>query len=463
MPQNNLRILYDNVVDSSTLTASSTTSGFPVTNLQKEQKGLVWRSTSTTATVTATWSNTQSISCVLLPFCNLTSSATIQVKLYTNAGDSIAVLDTGAVNAGAYTPTDLWGGLSNISSSVNAYNYGGGTYARSWFALTSAKKMEIIISDSTNPAGYLELSRVVCGAYWTPSVNADFGINIGYLDTSEQQRSESGNLITSNGTIHKTMDFNLSSIRETERNNMFSILRGNGLRKPIFVSIFPNETQSLNLLSYPEEFDNAYWVKSSSVISPDIIIAPDETLTADKWIEGTENNYHQMYAFTALTTGVQYTASVYAKAAERIEIIMGVGTTVLGAGQQSYGRFNLQTGVASTYTGSTGSPSAIMIPIGNGWYHCSMTYTSAVTAVGLGHQLDILNSSGNNLYTGNGTSGVYIWGAQLEKSSIATEYIPVSAKTKEQNYQIYGKLNSLNGISNQFYNRYSTSLTIEEI
>lgn len=250
MPQNNLRILYDNVVDSSTLSASSTTSGFPVTNLQKEQKGLVWRSTSTTATVTATWSNTQSVSCVLLPFCNLTSSATIQVKLYTNAGDSTAVLDTGAVNAGAYTPTDLWGGLSNISLSVNAYNYGGGTYARSWFALTSAKKMEIIISDSTNPAGYLEVSRAVCGDYWSPQINAEFGVSLGYLDTSEQKRSESGNLITSNGTIHKTMSFSLSSIVENDRNRFLSILRGNGLRKPVFVSMFPEDADIVKEQNY---------------------------------------------------------------------------------------------------------------------------------------------------------------------------------------------------------------------
>lgn len=250
MAQNNLRILYDNVIDSSTLAASSTTAGFPVTNLQKEQKGLVWRSTSTSATVTATWSTAQSLSCVLLPFCNLTSSATIRIKLYTLTTDTTPVLDTGAVNAGAYTPTDLWGGLSNISSSVNAYNYGGGTYARSWFAVTSARKMEVIIADSSNPAGYLELSRIVCGAYWSPQINADFGVTLGYLDTSEQQRSESGNLITSNGTIHKTMSFDLGSIVENDRNKMLSILRGNGLRKPMFVSIFPEDTDVVKEQNY---------------------------------------------------------------------------------------------------------------------------------------------------------------------------------------------------------------------
>lgn len=251
MAQNNIRILYDNVIDSATLTASTTTSGFPVTNLQKEQKGFVWRSTTTSATVTAVWTSTQTLSAVVLPFCNLTSSSTIRIKLYTNAADSIPVLDTGIIPSGAYTPTDLWGGWSNISTSgVNAYNYGGGTYARAWFTSTPCKKVEIILADSTNPAGYIELSRIVCGSYWSPSVDVEFGINLSYLDTSEQSRSESGNLITSNGTIHKTMDFNLGSIVETDRNKALSILRGNGLRKPLFISVFPEDSDTVKEQNY---------------------------------------------------------------------------------------------------------------------------------------------------------------------------------------------------------------------
>lgn len=239
MAQNNLRILYDNVIDSATLSASTTASGLAVTNLQKELKGLVWRSTTTTATITATWTNAQTLNCVILPFCNLSSTATIQVKVYTNAADATPVLTTTAASAAAYTPTDLWGGLANISTSVNAYSYGGGTYARSYFTATSGKKLEIIITDTSNPAGYIELSRIVTGSYWAPVYNTSFGVSVGYVDTSEQNRTESGNLITYNGTVHKTMGFDLSYLTEADRVRLISILRGNGLRKPIFVSVFP--------------------------------------------------------------------------------------------------------------------------------------------------------------------------------------------------------------------------------
>lgn len=241
MSVNNLRIIYDNVVDSATLTASTSASGLPVTNLQKEQKGYVWRSTATSATITATWTTSQALGGVALPFCNLSNTATIQIKVYTNAGDASPVLDTGVKSAAAYTPTDLWGGLSSIATGVNAYNYGGGTYARSWFAETTGKKLEIIISDTSNPSGYIELSRVVCGKYWAPEFNTSFGLSIGYVDTSEQIRTESGNLITSNGTVHKTMNFELAWLTDTDRARMLSILRGNGLRKPLFISLFPDD------------------------------------------------------------------------------------------------------------------------------------------------------------------------------------------------------------------------------
>lgn len=241
MAQNNLRIIYDNVIDSATLTASTSASGLPVTNLQKEQKGFVWRSTTTTATITATWTLTQTLSGVVLPFCNLTNAATLQIKIYTNTTDTTPVLDTGVVSAGAYTPTDLWGGLSNISTGVNAYSYGGGTYARDWFATTQGKKLEIIITDTTNSSGYIELSRIVCGNYWSPTFNTGYGVGVGYDDTSEISRTESGNLITANGTVHKTLTFDMSWLTETDRVKMLSILRGNGLRKPIFISIFPDD------------------------------------------------------------------------------------------------------------------------------------------------------------------------------------------------------------------------------
>jgi hypothetical protein len=246
--QNNLRIIYDNVADSAALTASSVASGLPVTNLQREQKGLVWRSTSTTATITATWSAAQTLQAVALPFCNLTPTATIRVQVYANIADTMPVRDTGPQPAGAYIPDDIWGG--NPSLSVNSYSFGGGTYARLWFGRSIGRRMEITISDPNNPAGYLEVNRLVCGNYWSPTYNTSFGLSIGYADSSTQTRTEAGNLLTTAGTLHRTLDFDLQWLTAKDKTQMLSILRGNGLRKPMFVSVFPQDVDKTKEQQY---------------------------------------------------------------------------------------------------------------------------------------------------------------------------------------------------------------------
>jgi hypothetical protein len=248
MAQNNLRIIYDNVADSATLTTSTAASGLPVTNLQREQKGLVWRSTGTTAIITATWSTPQTLRAVVLPFCNLTSAATIRVQAYTNTSDTTPVQDTGTKPAGAYTPGDIWGGAD--ASSVNSYSQGGGSYARCWFPQTIVRKLEITLADSTNPAGYLEAARLVCGNYWAPTYNTNFGLSIGYSDTSTQTRTEAGNLLTNAGTLHRTLDFELQWLTPADKTRMLSILRGNRLRKPMFVSVFPEDTDPIKEQEY---------------------------------------------------------------------------------------------------------------------------------------------------------------------------------------------------------------------
>ena len=79
-----IRILNNNAADRATLSASTTAGSLVVANLKTDYKSDVYRSTGTTATITATWTSNETIGVVVLPFCNLTATATIRVKLYTN-------------------------------------------------------------------------------------------------------------------------------------------------------------------------------------------------------------------------------------------------------------------------------------------------------------------------------------------------------------------------------------------
>lgn len=82
---NPLRIVYDNAIDRSTLSASSTAGSLASSNLLTDNKSEVWRSTGTTARLTATWSVAELIACVAMPYCNLSSTATMRVRLTSEA------------------------------------------------------------------------------------------------------------------------------------------------------------------------------------------------------------------------------------------------------------------------------------------------------------------------------------------------------------------------------------------
>jgi len=126
-----MRILYDNAADRATVTASTTAGTLVAANLKTDIKSSVWRSTAIPAAITLIWDDPEVCNAVVLPFCNLTSTATIRARGYTNASDPSPAIDTGALPACAYAPLGMWDwGIDALG--VNAYSYGGGTYALTW-------------------------------------------------------------------------------------------------------------------------------------------------------------------------------------------------------------------------------------------------------------------------------------------------------------------------------------------
>lgn len=89
----NLRIVSDNAIDrAATLTATSQAStSMSVGNLLIDRKSSVWRSVGTAANFRATWGSAETIGCVALPFCNLSPTATMRVRV-TNEAQATNVL-----------------------------------------------------------------------------------------------------------------------------------------------------------------------------------------------------------------------------------------------------------------------------------------------------------------------------------------------------------------------------------
>ena len=241
MASNNLRVIYKNLADSATITSSVAPSGVTlIANLSKDSKSLVCRTSGDTVTYTVTLPTEAIVGGVILPFCNLDSTATMTVALFNSANTQIYT--TGPVNACPYTNLGMWD-WGALPLGTNGYSYGGGTYGRVWFPQTSCKKLTITISDTTKASSYIELSRLVIGAYWSPKYNTSFGMTSGVKDLSSNERLESGDLASNNGIKFNAVTFDLKWLDPSDRLQLMGILKGNGITKPLLISLFPDNEE----------------------------------------------------------------------------------------------------------------------------------------------------------------------------------------------------------------------------
>ena len=178
------------------------------------------------------------------------------------------------------------------------------------------------------------------------------------------------------------------------------------------------EESRTNLITYSSDLTNAAWVTQRATISGNATTAPDNTLTADKLVEDTTvTNNHRVYR-GSFVLGT-YTFTIFAKAGERSTLQIDQET---GGGS----RFLLTGSGTAT---ATGANTVAITQLANGWYRCTTTFTTT----GIFNIYLSLNNGTTNFYTGNGTSGLFLWGGQLELASFATSYIPTVAATVTRN------------------------------
>lgn len=167
-----------------------------------------------------------------------------------------------------------------------------------------------------------------------------------------------------------------------------------------------------NLLVYSEEFDNALWTQFNSSVSANVTTAPNGEATGDKLVEDTSNNIHSAYQ-TLTWSAIGYTFSCYVKAAEHTWVALYINIT---GSPKAW--FNLSAGTVGTVESGL---SAGIEDVGDGWYRCWVSFTGIA---GSGKWQAITTATGDGVasYLGDGSSGIYIWGAQLSEGSSALLY-----------------------------------------
>lgn len=189
------------------------------------------------------------------------------------------------------------------------------------------------------------------------------------------------------------------------------------------------EEARTNTVTYSQDFSNAAWGKTNTTITSNAVVGLDGATTAAKLVESATTGIHTIQ--TGVVWDTYKSCTLFAKQAERFWIAIGMYDTARGW-VDTY--FNLSTGTI----GNNGNTSAIggyvsIQSFPNGWY--KLTIGRQANA---GSTFRILVSQTNgtityngdsNSYAGDGSSGVYIWGAQVETGSFSTSYIPTTAST----------------------------------
>jgi hypothetical protein len=182
------------------------------------------------------------------------------------------------------------------------------------------------------------------------------------------------------------------------------------------------EESRTNVQPYSNAFSqSAVWTNVRSSLEATTVLSPDGTQNATKLVEdNTASNTHLLISDLVLASN-SYSYSIFAKAGERTRIAL------FCAASADFSVFNLTNGTIVV----TGTETPSITSFGNGWYRCSIKTSATTTPM----RVAIANGAVIS-YSGDGASGVYVYGGQMEVGAFATSYIPTEATAVTRNADV---------------------------
>jgi len=238
--------------------------------------------------------------------------------------------------------------------------------------------------------------------------------------------------------------FNASGVLQTAANDAPRFDHSGGSSLGLLI-----EEARTNLLLRSAEFNNASWTKANATITANSATSPDGGSNADTLVEDSNSAAHAASQTVTYAASTPYSFSVFAKQLNRSWIFLQLATTPFGAVTRAW--FNLANGTVGTQNNGTGT----ITSVGDGWYRCTLFATSTVGGSGVS-AMHITTGDAVATHTGDNTSGIFIWGAQLEAGAFPTSYIPTTtaAATRSADNAVVTPISS-------FYNQAEGTLFAE--